>query len=308
MEDYYKLLGVLEKASEEEIKKAYRTASLKHHPDRGGDKNKFQSVNEAFQTLGDPQKRQMYDMQRGNPFMSGMGGMQGMPGMGGGMMNNPDDFLKMFFGGGIPFGMGGGPRVQVFRNGRPVNMNRPVKPTPINKTVVITLEQAYTGVNVPIEIERWYHENDTKRVETERIYVPIPIGIDNQEIIILENKGNVLSDKIKGDVKVFITVENKTSFIRDGLDLLYQKSISLKEALCGFSFDIKHLSGKTYTINNTNGKIITTHYTKTIQHMGMKRERRHPAAPMIGNLVIAFEVKFPTTLTDEQREQLSKIL
>jgi DnaJ-class molecular chaperone len=42
--------------------------------------------------------------------------------------------------------------------------------------------------------------------------------------------------------------------------------------------------------------------------MGMKRERRHPASPMVGNLIIAFEVKFPTTLTDEQRDQLSKIL
>jgi DnaJ-class molecular chaperone len=42
--------------------------------------------------------------------------------------------------------------------------------------------------------------------------------------------------------------------------------------------------------------------------MGMKRERRHPASPMVGNLIIAFEVKFPSSLTDEQREQLSKIL
>jgi DnaJ-class molecular chaperone len=237
-----------------------------------------------------------------------MPGMPGMPGMDGGMMGNPDDFLKMFFGGGIPFGMSGGPRVQIFRNGRPVNMNTMMKPTPINKTINITLAQAYKGVNIPVEVERWYQENDIKRVETERIYVPIPMGIDNQEIIILENKGNVVSDKIKGDVKVFINVENNTEFIRDGLDLLFQRKITLKEALCGFSFDIKHLSGKTYTINNTNGKIITTHYTKTIQHMGMKRERRHPASPMVGNLIIAFEVKFPTTLTDEQREQLSKIL
>jgi len=277
MEDYYNLLGVSDKASDEEIKKAYRTSSLKHHPDRGGDKSKFQSINEAFQTLGDPQKRKMYDMQKGNPFMGGMPGMPGMPGMDGGMMGNPDDFLKMFFGGGIPFGMSGGPRVQIFRNGRPVNMNTMMKPTPINKTINITLAQAYKGVNIPVEVERWYQENDIKRVETERIYVPIPMGIDNQEIIILENKGNVVSDKIKGDVKVFINVENNTEFIRDGLDLLFQRKITLKEALCGFSFDIKHLSGKTYTINNTNGKIITTHYTKTIQHMGMKRERRHPA-------------------------------
>ena len=60
-----------------------------------------------------------------------------------------------------------------------------MKPTPINKTINITLAQAYTGVNIPVEVERWYQEDDIKRAETERIYVPIPMGIDNQEIIIL---------------------------------------------------------------------------------------------------------------------------
>ncbi len=313
MEDYYKMLGVNEKASEEQIKKAYRTASLKHHPDRGGNKETFQKINEAFQTLGDQQKRRVYDMQKQNPFMAGMGGMPGMDGMEG-MMGNPDDILKMFFGGGVPFGGGmpfgmpGGARVQVFHNGRPVSMNSRMKPAPINKTIDITLQQSYKGVNIPIEVERWYQENDIKRIETERIYVPIPMGIDNQEIIILENKGNVISDRIKGDVKVFINVKNNTEFTRDGLDLLYNKKITLKESLVGFSFDIKHLSGKTYTINNTNGKIITQNYTKTIQHMGMKRERPHPASPMVGNLIIAFDVKFPTTLTDKQREEIAKIL
>ena len=51
MEDYYKILGVNDKASEEQIKKAYRTASLKHHPDRGGNKETFQKINEAFEII-----------------------------------------------------------------------------------------------------------------------------------------------------------------------------------------------------------------------------------------------------------------
>lgn len=306
MDDYYKILGVPENASSGDIKKAYRVASLKHHPDRGGDSDIFKNINTAYQTVGDARKRQMYDMQKQNPFMGGMQGMQGMQGMG-----NPEDLFKMFFGGGnggeTPFGFPGA-RVQVFHNGRPVNMDNRRKPAPITKTVHISLEQAYAGINIPVEIERWYNEKDGKRIEKERLYVQIPPGADNNEIIVLEGKGNFINESLIGDVKIFIIVKNDTIFVRDGLDLIYKKNISLKEALVGFTFDVKHLSGKTYTINNNNGKIITDEYTKIIQHMGMRRERGHPAPVMIGNLIITFDVKFPTNLTDEQREKINTIL
>ena len=76
----------------------------------------------------------------------------------------------------------------------------------------------------------------------------------------------------------------------------------------GFSFDIKHLSGKTYTINNTNGKVIQPLYVKTLQHMGMKRKKPHPAPPIVGDLIITFEIKFPSHLTSEQQEQIKNIL
>ena len=103
-------------------------------------------------------------------------------------------------------------------------------------------------------------------------------------------------------------MKNNSQFGRDGLNLIYKQKISLKEALTGFKFDIKHISGKTYTINNNNGKIITPNYSKTIEHMGMKRERNHPAPPMIGNLIIIFEVEFPNNLTEEQCKILKECL
>lgn len=62
--NYYELLGVSEDASEDEIKKAFRKAALQHHPDKGGDQEKFKQVNEAFQVIGDKQKRQQYDSVR----------------------------------------------------------------------------------------------------------------------------------------------------------------------------------------------------------------------------------------------------
>ena len=60
--DYYKVLGVNESSSQDDIKKAYRKLSLKHHPDRGGDEEQFKKINEAYSILGDVEKRRMYKM------------------------------------------------------------------------------------------------------------------------------------------------------------------------------------------------------------------------------------------------------
>ena len=312
MVDYYEILGVNTTSNSDEIKKAYRKLSFKNHPDRGGNPEAMKKLNEAFETLGDPEKKKMYDMQKNNPMFGAMSG--GMPG---GMMGNPEDILNMMFGGGMPFpfpGMGGQmggigmPQVRIFHNGRPVNMPNMNKPAPIVKSIEITLEQAYTGLNYPLKIEKWVIEENIKKMEQETIYVDIKPGIDDSEIIILRNRGNMISDTNIGDIKLFIKVINNTEFVRDGLDLLLTKNITLKEALIGFQFDFKHLSGKTYTINNKPGKVVTPDFVKEVANMGMKRTRPHPASPLVGNLLICFNIKYPTTITEEQCKQLAKIL
>ena len=81
--DYYKTLGVSKDADDKEIKKAFRKLAQKHHPDAGGDEEKFKEINEAYEVLSDPKKRQVYDqfgavgaggMQGGNPFGGAAGG------------------------------------------------------------------------------------------------------------------------------------------------------------------------------------------------------------------------------------------
>lgn len=103
--DYYKILGVAKDCTEAEIKKAYRKESLIHHPDKGGDEEKFKLVVEAFTVLSDPQRRQRYDLgEDDSEYGGGSGGMGGMSSM------DPQDFADLFaqFGGGMPRGFGGG--------------------------------------------------------------------------------------------------------------------------------------------------------------------------------------------------------
>ncbi|KAH7915250.1 hypothetical protein BJ138DRAFT_1142032 [Hygrophoropsis aurantiaca] len=105
--DYYKILGVARDCTDTEIKKAYRKESLKHHPDKGGDEEKFKLVSEAYAVLSDPQRRERYDMGEDEDGQ-GEGGM-------GGFGMNPADLAEVFaqfqgggFRGGGPFGGGGG--------------------------------------------------------------------------------------------------------------------------------------------------------------------------------------------------------
>ena len=111
-----------------------------------------------------------------------------------------------------------------------------------------------------------------------------------------------MSDSNKGDVKVHVTVNNNTEFKRNGLNLIYDKEISLKNSLTGFKFEFKFLNGKTYVINNEDKNIIKPNYQKEIRGMGMERNNRK------GSLFIRFHIKFPETLTKEQTEKLREIL
>jgi DnaJ-class molecular chaperone len=221
--------------------------------------------------------------------MSEMSGMDNLNGMGG----MP----------GFPPGFPPGAQFHVFHNGRPVNINKTYqKPSPINKTLTIDIEQVYNGATIPLDIERWINDNGTKLFEKETLYVIIPKGIDENEIILLKDKGNIVNDQCKGDVKIFIKITNTTDIKRNGLDLLYEKNISLKEALCGFSFEIKFINGKIYTLNNNTGNIISPEYKKVIPNMGLTREGH------TGNLIVLFHIEFPEKLTSEQMKNLNDIL
>jgi DnaJ-class molecular chaperone len=300
-DNFYNVLGINEKASKDEIKKAYRGMQMKWHPDKnlGSQEsiNMTQKINEAYETLGDEQKRSEYDDVRNNPNPFMRMNTTEMP---------MDDIFSLFFGGqGNPFGglpgMPPGARIHVF--GGPMGFQQALqKPPPIMKTLYVNMEQVLTGATIPLDIERWVIENGIKVHEPEMIYVSVPQGIDDGEIIVLHDKGNMISENQKGDVKVFIKISNDTNFKRSGLDLILEKNISLKESLCGFTFEIKYINGKSYTLNNNKGNIIPPEYRKVYPNMGLTRGDHK------GNMVIHFHVDFPESLTPEQIAKLIEVL
>ena len=325
-ESFYDILGVSKKASAEEIKRSYRKLSLKYHPDKTKDVEfieKYKKINEAYGVLGDEGKRREYDMMNDNPFFKMAAGGGDFPfgpgsfhhGGEGGDINDIFSHLFGSMGGGPPSGVFGirtaggcGPQIHIVRGGQGPNgfpfafETAMEKPIPIIKNIDIRMAHVATGVNLPVEIDRWVLEEGTKVFEKETIYVKIPKGIDDNEIIVLREKGNVISDQNKGDIKIIIRVVNDTEFKRHGLDLVWEKTISLKEALCGFTFELKYINGKTYTINNNAGNIIYPEYKKVIPKMGITREND------VGNLVIVFHVQFPDTLTQEQMNSIAGVL
>jgi len=312
-ENFYNILGLEEKATKDEIKKAYRGLQMKWHPDKnqGSDESKRMSekINGAYEILGDDEKREEYDNSRNNPFAR-------MNSQGGGGMEVPmDDIFKMFFGGGMPGmpmdgfqgfpGMGGmssGAKIHIF-NGVPMGFQQAIsKPVPVMKTIEINMSHVLTGASIPLEIERWIIENGIKAHEKETIYVSIPQGVDDNELLILRDKGNVLNENIKGDVKIFVKIKNDSPFKRVGLDLVLEKNISLKESLCGFTFEINYINGKSYTLNNNKGNIIPPEYKKIYPGMGLTRGEHK------GNMIIHFHVDFPEKLSEEQITKLSEVL
>lgn len=272
--DLYEILKISNKANLSEIKQSFRRLSLQYHPDK--DKNTteyYKKILMAYETLSDINKKKLYDMQYLNNIKEKE-------------INTVDIKNK---------------QEDIFKN-EEVIKNDMVFPDLIYKKLEINLEQAFLGCILPVEIEKKLEYNKIISKEIETIYVTIPQGIDNNEIILIKNKGNSINYVINGDIKIQIKILDDIRFKRKGLDLIYNKNISFKESLCGFSFNINHINKKIYTIKNDGSSIIKDGYQQIISNLGIKRDN------YIGNLIINFNVDYPEKLSLEQKKILQQIL
>merc|ERR1712159_261327 len=268
----YKLLGVEKSSSEAEIKKAYKKLAMKHHPDKGGDPEKFKEMTAAQAVLTDPDKRKRYDQ----------GGMEAVEGGGGG---GGDDLMDMMFGGG--------------RGGR----NRgPKKGQDVVRPLQVSLEDLYMGVTKKLRITRQTidKEKGVKKCSTcggqgvvvrtirmgpmiqqmqqpcsacegqgytydmtrttEVLEVNVQKGAPDGHKIVFHNKADEIPDGDAGDVVFVLKEKPHDLFYRHGADLYIKKKINLVEALCGFCMEIPKLDGRTLVVKTNPGEVtnITT--------------------------------------------------
>lgn len=244
--DYYQVLGVSRNASQVEIQKAYRELARKYHPDLNPKdkeaKKKFQEVQEAFEVLNDPKKREMYD-RYGSSFQGAGQEWSGFqPGGTASFTFNDWDDLASFFGGGKyadDIGVGGIGGIfsglGSSRRGRAESRRTRTAPTrgvDLSQEVTIPFKLAVEGGEISLVISRPDGRRDS-------ITVKIPAGIEDGRRIRLRGQGATAAPGgPPGDLFLTVRVSPHPHFERKGNDLYVKLPVTIPEAVFGAKVDI----------------------------------------------------------------------
>lgn len=310
--DFYSILGVKRSATADELKKAYRKLALQHHPDKNpGDKKaeeKFKEISEAYDTLSDPKKREMYDQfghagaqgfgGAGGPFggggsggFGGFGGFGGAGGPGGSRSQGGDPFQDIFgdvFG--DIFGAGrasGGPRSRRQQN---------IKGTDLRYTLSITFEESALGCEKVISFIRQKNGKD----DSAKLSVNVPAGVKEGQRLKLAGEGDSEASGTPGDLFVIINIQDHLLFKRSENDVTLDLPITYTDAILGTNIEVPTLTGKAM-IRIPPG----THSGQTFRLKGK-------GFPKIGgfgsgDMLVRVLVDTPQTLTPRQKELVEEL-
>jgi curved DNA-binding protein len=278
MKNYYDILGVDEKATSADITKAFKDLAKQHHPDRGGDKDKFQEINEAHDTLKNSQKRHDYDTMRKFGSRSTGGGAEHP-------FFNEDIFGDFFSGfgngdtGGFRFnftGRDGDERI--FRNVR----NQPRGNRNVQVRMAISIKEAmmHNEKTISYKLPSGREEFAT---------VKIPAGVQHGVTFKFSGMGDdSIRNMPRGDLMVVMSVLDSDGFTRKGNDLFTDKTIDCFQAVRGHEFNLKTLDDKVIKVKVPAGTQPGT--LLTLKGLGMPV---HKTLNIRGNLYVKVHILIP---------------
>ena len=289
--DYYDILGVSRKASDKEIKQAYRKLARKYHPDiNPGDKSaeaRFKEINNAYEVLSDPEKRKKYDQFGENwQYADQFAGWQGSPFGDFSRTGTILDFDDLFGRGDL-----GGVFDRLFRDfGTRTTSRRPRRGRDIDYPIEVTLEEAYHG---------------STRVITDmtgrRLEVKIPPGVKDGSRIKVAGKGEPSpGGGPSGNLYLAVSVKPHLIFQRKDSDLHVEVSVPLTDAMLGSEVAVPSLKGKLalkIPAETQNGKVFR------LARQGMPRM----GDTTKGDLFAKVKVVLPEKLTGRERELFQQL-
>jgi len=302
---------------------------------------KFKEIGEAYSVLSDEKKRKNYD-QFGEDGIKGPSGFSNASGNGAHFtFTNAEDIFKSFFGNDNPFadmmgGMGNGMNSNMASGnmssssfsfpfgdmmggmggmGNMHNMgnmggnagfsSQPRKGALVKHNLYCSLEELYHGTTKKMRITRKRLNADgrTTRDDTKTIEINVKQGWKAGTKITYPNEGDEKPGIMPGDIQFIITEKNHARFKRKGNDLVYRQTVSLKQALIGFTVTIDTLDNRRLRI--PINKVVSPTYTHKVPNEGMPISKN---LPQRGNLLIEFDIVFPQRLSENQKQTISQCL
>jgi len=322
--DYYKTLNINRNATQADIKKAFRTLSKKHHPDKGGDENIFKEISEAYDTLSSSEKKQKYD--NPNPFDNMRGGGRGP---------NMDDIFNQFFDG-----------------NRQQQQRQVKKGRSLNIPLVVTLEEVYLGASKKLKYHRQVnckvcngyggshthcqqckgtgqikqvvgnaffrqvrnfqcsacngngyriiehcngcHGTGSSKV-SHTVDFRIPPDLMSGQIFTHRGLGDEIANGVGGDLSVEVVIQRHPHFKLEGRNLVFEPKVSIVDIMLGKSIEIPYFQNKNLNTEIPQNSGINSHFTL--------RGKGLPG----GNLIVRPVIHMPNKLSGEDRELLIKI-
>lgn len=290
--DYYKTLGVSRTASADEIKKAFRKLARTHHPDAGGDEQKFKEINEAYEVLSDDKKRQLYDQYgtaNENQIPQGWGGNVNVSDIfgGAGSWSEILDSIRRgegAFGSWDFGGFGGQPRA---RRGQDMNV-----------TLNVTFDEAFQGAEKRVTVRI------PGKSEPDTFTVKIPAGAVDGGRLRFRGKGGLGENGGEaGDLLVTTKIAEHPYYTRDKADVVVALPVTVAEAALGAQIVVPAPDGTKVRVKVPSGTQDET--VLTIRGKGAPDVQRKGS---FGDLKIKVEVKTPTSMNEKQKQAMEDFL